>query len=184
MSPQLLAGADMFCQPKQGPEPFGIVFMEALWAGCPVVTTAMGGALEILDESCGILAEPDSPDSLAAALDRLIQSPELARPVGAGGASSCSAALRAWCSDARFGKTGPRARSQADQNSGSCKISSSGARRGKLPIDARLAASRSGFVSLGPGGGWVPRARWNGQGEYGLGAIPGGAAYAGAYCLL
>lgn len=31
--PQLLAGADIFCQPNQGPEPFGIVFVEALWAG-------------------------------------------------------------------------------------------------------------------------------------------------------
>jgi glycosyltransferase involved in cell wall biosynthesis len=83
--PQLLAGADIFCQPNQGPEPFGIVFVEALWAGRPVVTTAMGGALEILDKSCGILAQPDSPESLAAALDSLIQSPELRSRLGQGG---------------------------------------------------------------------------------------------------
>jgi glycosyltransferase involved in cell wall biosynthesis len=83
--PQLLAGADIFCQPNQGPEPFGIVFVEALWAGRPVVTTAMGGALEILDESCGILVEPDNPDGLASALDRLIQSPELRRQLGRAG---------------------------------------------------------------------------------------------------
>jgi glycosyltransferase involved in cell wall biosynthesis len=82
---QLLAGADIFCQPNQGPEPFGIVFVEALWAGRPVVATAMGGALEILDESCGLLAEPDSPASLAAALDRLIQSPELRSQLGQAG---------------------------------------------------------------------------------------------------
>jgi glycosyltransferase involved in cell wall biosynthesis len=83
--PQLLAGADIFCQPNQGPEPFGIVFVEALWAGRPVVTTAMGGALEILNESCGVLAEPDSPDSLAAALDRLIESQELRSRLGKAG---------------------------------------------------------------------------------------------------
>jgi glycosyltransferase involved in cell wall biosynthesis len=83
--PQLLAGADIFCQPNQGPEPFGIVFVEALWAGLPVVTTAMGGALEILTESCGVLAEPDSPDSVAATLDRLIQSPELRLQLGKAG---------------------------------------------------------------------------------------------------
>ena len=82
---RLLAGADIFCQPNQGPEPFGIVFVEALWAGRPVVTTAMGGALEILNESCGLLAEPDSPASLAAALDRLIQSPELRSRLGQAG---------------------------------------------------------------------------------------------------
>ncbi len=82
---QLLAGADIFCQPNQGPEPFGIVFVEALWAGRPVVTTALGGALEIVNESCGLLAEPNSPASLAAALDGLIQSPELRSQLGQAG---------------------------------------------------------------------------------------------------
>ena len=83
--PQLLAGADIFCQPNQGPEPFGIVFVEALWAGLPVVTTAMGGAVEIVNESCGLLAEPENPDHLAAVLDRLIQSPELRSQLGQAG---------------------------------------------------------------------------------------------------
>lgn len=83
--PQLLAGADIFCQPNQGPEPFGIVFVEALWARRPVVTTAMGGALEILNDSCGILTEPGNADSVAAALDRLIQSPELRARLGEAG---------------------------------------------------------------------------------------------------
>lgn len=82
---QLLAGADIFCQPNQGPEPFGIVFVEALWAACPVITTAMGGALEIVDESCGVLVEPENPDSLAGALDRLIESPDLRSRLGRGG---------------------------------------------------------------------------------------------------
>jgi glycosyltransferase involved in cell wall biosynthesis len=85
--PDLLVGADIFCQPNQGPEPFGIVFVEALWAGRPVVTTAMGGALEIVNESCGVLAEPDSPACLAAALDRLIESAELRTRLGQGGAA-------------------------------------------------------------------------------------------------
>jgi glycosyltransferase involved in cell wall biosynthesis len=83
--PQLLTGADIFCQPNQGPEPFGIVFVEALWAGRPVVTTAMGGALEIINDSCGLLTEPDNPADLAAALDRLIQSPDLRSRLGQGG---------------------------------------------------------------------------------------------------
>jgi glycosyltransferase involved in cell wall biosynthesis len=82
---KLLAGADIFCQPNQGPEPFGIVFIEALWAGRPVVTTAMGGALEILNDSCGFLVEPDDPASLAASLRRLMESPELRRRLGQAG---------------------------------------------------------------------------------------------------
>lgn len=82
---RLLAGADIFCQPNQGPEPFGIVFIEALWAGRPVITTAMGGALEILTDSCGLLVEPDNPASLAAALRRLIESPESRKRLGQAG---------------------------------------------------------------------------------------------------
>jgi len=81
----LLAGADIFCQPNQGAEPFGIVFVEALWAGRPVVTTAMGGPLEIIDSSCGLLVEPGNPSQLAASLGRLIESPELRSGLGQAG---------------------------------------------------------------------------------------------------
>jgi glycosyltransferase involved in cell wall biosynthesis len=80
--PRLLAGADIFCQPNQGPEPFGIVFIEALWAGLPVVTTAMGGAVEIVDESCGLLVEPSNPARLAESLRGLVESPELRSRLG------------------------------------------------------------------------------------------------------
>jgi glycosyltransferase involved in cell wall biosynthesis len=81
----LLAAADIFCQPNEAPEPFGIVFIEALWAGLPVVTTGMGGALEILDESCGLVTRPGDPESLAASLRLLIESRELRSRLGAGG---------------------------------------------------------------------------------------------------
>jgi glycosyltransferase involved in cell wall biosynthesis len=81
----LLAGADIFCQPNLGPEPFGIVFIEALWAGRPVVTTAIGGALEILDESCGLLTQPDNPASLARALEQLLASSDLRKRLGEAG---------------------------------------------------------------------------------------------------
>ena len=58
--PHLLAAADVHCQPNTGPEPFGLAFVEALAAGRPVVTTALGGALEIVDETCGVhFVEPD-----------------------------------------------------------------------------------------------------------------------------
>jgi len=82
---RLLSAADIFCQPNQSPDAFGIVFVEALWAGRPVVTTALGGALEVINESCGILTEPGSPASLASALDRLVQSPELRSQLGHAG---------------------------------------------------------------------------------------------------
>ena len=68
--PRLLVAADVHCQPNTGPEPFGVAFVEALAAGLPVVTTAMGGALEIVDDTCGVLAPPGDAAALAAALGR------------------------------------------------------------------------------------------------------------------
>lgn len=69
----LLDAADIFCQPNLSPEPFGIVFVEALWAGLPVVTFGLGGAIEIVDESCGVLVPPGDVRSLAAGLEGLIE---------------------------------------------------------------------------------------------------------------
>lgn len=74
---RLLAAADIHCQPNIGPEPFGITFIEALYAGLPVVTTAIGGAMEIVTESCGLLVQPNDPRALADALEYLIRHGEL-----------------------------------------------------------------------------------------------------------
>lgn len=83
--PRLMAAADLFCQPNLGGEPFGIVFVEAMAAGLPVVTTAIGGALEVVDRSCGLLTPPGDAAALAAALRRLINDQEERRRLGAAG---------------------------------------------------------------------------------------------------
>jgi glycosyltransferase involved in cell wall biosynthesis len=88
--PRLLAAADVYCQPNVSPEPFGIAFIEALYAGLPVVTTAMGGPLEIVDATCGVLVAPE-PASLASALLRLIESPAERARLGAGGPARAAA---------------------------------------------------------------------------------------------
>lgn len=80
--PSLLAAADIFSQPNVGAESFGIVFIEALAAGLPVVTTAMGGPQEIVDESCGLVAPPGNADQVAASLRRLIDSTDLRSRLG------------------------------------------------------------------------------------------------------
>lgn len=81
----VLAAADIHCQPNEGPEPFGIAFIEALDAGLPVVTVAMGGPVEIVDESCGLLTPPGDTAALAGALRRLIDDPAERRRLGAAG---------------------------------------------------------------------------------------------------
>lgn len=83
--PRILAAADVHCQPNLGPEPFGIAFVEALYAGLPVVSTAMGGAAEIVDPGCGILTPPGDADALADALRRLVADPALRASLGAAG---------------------------------------------------------------------------------------------------
>jgi glycosyltransferase involved in cell wall biosynthesis len=88
---RLLAAADLFCQPNTGPEPFGIVFVEALYSGLPVVTTALGGAAEIVDDSCGVLVAPGDVSALAAALEGLILDPALRRKLASCGPRHASA---------------------------------------------------------------------------------------------
>jgi len=84
---ELLAAADIFCQPNLSPDSFGIVFIEALWAGLPVVSTAMGGALEIVDDSCGLLVAGGNAAKLAEALRRLITHQDLRAELGGNGAA-------------------------------------------------------------------------------------------------
>ncbi len=96
--PDLLAAADVFSQPNAGPEPFGITFIEALYAGLPIVATRMGGAEEIVTPSCGVLVSPGDVEGLATALRELIGDPEqrsaLARAAPARAAELCDPATQ------------------------------------------------------------------------------------------
>ena len=62
------AAADIYCQPNMLPESFGITFIEALYAGLPVIATAIGAAPEIVDEECGLLVPRENAAALASAL--------------------------------------------------------------------------------------------------------------------
>lgn len=81
----LLDAADIYCQPNLEPDAFGISFIEALGARLPVVTTALGGALEIVDQRCGTLVKPNDPVALADALARLVDDAEERLRLGAAG---------------------------------------------------------------------------------------------------
>jgi glycosyltransferase involved in cell wall biosynthesis len=82
---RLLAASDIHCQPNVSPDAFGVGFIEALYAGLPVVTTRLGGAIEIVKDSCGIMVPPNDPIALAAALGRLIGNAEERRRLGDAG---------------------------------------------------------------------------------------------------
>jgi glycosyltransferase involved in cell wall biosynthesis len=84
---RLMRSADIYCQPNTLPEPFGVAFVEALAAGIPVVTTAAGGAVEIVNEACGVLIPHADGTTVAGALQRLIDDPALRRSLGQQGPS-------------------------------------------------------------------------------------------------
>jgi glycosyltransferase involved in cell wall biosynthesis len=67
----LLATADVFCQPNTQPEPFGLVFVEAMAAGRVIVTTEGGGPAEFLSDDFSFRVAA-SPEALASALRRVV----------------------------------------------------------------------------------------------------------------
>ena len=71
--PHLLACGDLYCQPNLRGEWFGISFVEALRAGLPVLTSGTGGALEIVDETCGLLLPPGDVSALTHALKIVLE---------------------------------------------------------------------------------------------------------------
>jgi glycosyltransferase involved in cell wall biosynthesis len=83
--PRLLQGADIHCQPNSAPEPFGVAFIEALYAGLPVVTSDAGGAREIVTSACGMLVPIGDRAALVAALQSLIDDPARRKALGAAG---------------------------------------------------------------------------------------------------
>jgi glycosyltransferase involved in cell wall biosynthesis len=56
-------------------EDFGIVPVEAMACGCPVVAVASGGALDTVTDEVGILVAEQRPEVLAEAIGRLVASP-------------------------------------------------------------------------------------------------------------
>jgi glycosyltransferase involved in cell wall biosynthesis len=60
-------------------ETFGLVVLEAMAYGSPLVATRTGGIIEIVEDGVnGILARPGDQDDLAAAIARLLDAPEFA----------------------------------------------------------------------------------------------------------
>ncbi len=64
-------------------ESFGLVFVEAMAADCPVVGTSVGGIPDVVIHGrTGLLVEPESPGALAAAINGLLDSPAEAGRMG------------------------------------------------------------------------------------------------------
>jgi glycosyltransferase involved in cell wall biosynthesis len=76
------AQCDVFCLPSVQ-EGFGIVFLEAMAAGKPIVAARAGAAPEVVQH--GLLAQPEDDEDLAAAIEKLYREPSLRTSLAAAG---------------------------------------------------------------------------------------------------
>lgn len=80
--PALLAAADIFVLPSRS-EAFPNGAIEAMAAGLPVVASAVGGLLDLVETGrTGILVPPSDPEPLAVAIRSLYEDPQRAREMG------------------------------------------------------------------------------------------------------
>ncbi len=80
------ASADIFCAPNTGQESFGIVLLEAMAAGVPIIASDIHGFKRVVERNVqGLLVEPKNPRALAAALYRLAGDPDLRHDMGEAG---------------------------------------------------------------------------------------------------
>ena len=67
-------------------EGFGVACLEAMAHARPVLATAVGGLRDlVVDGETGLVVEPRDPRALRAALERLLDDPDLRRRLGAAG---------------------------------------------------------------------------------------------------
>jgi phosphatidylinositol alpha-mannosyltransferase len=87
-----LAAADVFCAPSLHGESFGVVLLEAMAAGTPVVATALDGYRNVATDGVdALLVPPGDHHALAAALRRVLTDPGLSARLAAAGATRADA---------------------------------------------------------------------------------------------
>jgi len=98
-----LAQAEVVVHSSIRPEPFGLVILEAMLAGKPVVAPAAGGPLDLIEpEVTGLLVPPRDPEALARAITRLLDDADLRRRLGAAARSRATSTFSAATMARRF----------------------------------------------------------------------------------
>ena len=89
--PRHYASADVFCSPATGGESFGIVLLEAMAAGVPVVASDIDGYRDVVSHDVnGLLVGPRDPSAIAGAVGRVLDDPALADGLRSAGRSAAS----------------------------------------------------------------------------------------------
>lgn len=78
--PRMISASDIIVHASLRPEPFGLIIIEAMAAGKPIIASKIGGPLEIINDGVdGILVEPGDPGILAQAISNLLNDHGLAK---------------------------------------------------------------------------------------------------------
>ncbi|MBI3399819.1 MAG: glycosyltransferase family 4 protein [Acidobacteria bacterium] len=85
--PAYMQAGDIVCSPALGGESFGIVLLEAMACGTPVVASRIEGYTDLLGEDSAVLVPPRDSDALAAALMALLKDEGRRRTLARRGAS-------------------------------------------------------------------------------------------------
>ncbi len=71
-----LWASDLFILPSSKPEPFGLVLLEAMACGLPVIATSAGGPIDIVSDDTGWLVPPGDVKSLCSTIQKALKDPE------------------------------------------------------------------------------------------------------------
>jgi phosphatidylinositol alpha-mannosyltransferase len=86
--PPYHAASEVFCAPATGRESFGIVLVEAMSAGLPMVASDIPGYREVVRDGLeGRLVPPRDPAALAGAVAEILDDPDTAKRLGEAGRS-------------------------------------------------------------------------------------------------
>jgi phosphatidylinositol alpha-mannosyltransferase len=86
--PPYHAASEVFCAPATGRESFGIVLVEAMAAGLPMVASDIPGYREVVRDGIdGMLVPPRDPPALARAVSEILDDPDTAKRLGEAGRS-------------------------------------------------------------------------------------------------
>jgi phosphatidylinositol alpha-mannosyltransferase len=90
--PEFYHQADIFCAPAVGYESFGIILLEAMAAGLPIVASDIAGYRSVISHGQeGLLVPPHRPDRIEHALRQLLDNPQDRYKMGQAGRRKAAA---------------------------------------------------------------------------------------------